>query len=127
MLHCHIKLDALSIAFRASSVCLKEYLKTKINLIPFVGQIKGQKEITAKLVSLRGFGRSVSVCLELLWLFFVCFFTAWAHCYTMELTGNYFDYGRETYLEKEKSSSKKLQRTVDMISRGGDQQAGSGI
>lgn len=39
----------------------------------------------------------------------------------MELTGNYFDYGGEKCLEKEKSWEKKLKRTVDSISRGGGQ------
>lgn len=39
----------------------------------------------------------------------------------MELTGNYFDYGREKYLQKEKSSEVKLNRRVDTISRGGGQ------
>lgn len=49
--------------------------------------------------------------------FFCFFFTAWAHFYTMELTGNYFDYGCETCLEKEKGSREKLKGTVDMINR----------
>ncbi len=45
----------------------------------------------------------------------------------MKLTGNYPDYGRETFLEKENNSREKLKRIVDMISRRGDQGDQRGI